>query len=351
MRRIRPTRRGLAVVLIVAVAAGMSTTFGPRSLDAVILPAVVALGAAVVQLALLDAPTVTRVPPPAGDPGTTGTVSLAVDADTPATAAVRDRLSPGLDGDPRGTVLVGGDPFTYDVTYRERGVHELGPAVVHARDVLGLARRGFVAEGRDPVVVYPRVFYPSPAVAERLRSLSTPADTAERGAFDHLREYTRSDSLRDVHWKSSAKRDDLVVQEFVDDGDGPTVTVATSAEAGRADRMAEAAATVGYALLAEGAGVVLTTPAGRVTLAPGETGRLLSHLARVGDGAVTDRDADVVVRATADGTTIRIDGASLPFDPGRRRTVGGDGSGDGGGGSDGDGAPVDTDRSPPEVSA
>ncbi|AZH24494.1 DUF58 domain-containing protein [Haloplanus aerogenes] len=345
MRRIRPTRRGFAVVLIVAVAAGMSTTFGSRSLDAMILPAVVALGGAVVQLLLLDAPTVTRGTPPAGDPGTTGTVSLAVDADTSATATVRDRLPPGLDGDARGTVLVGGEPLTYDVTYRERGVHDLGPAVVHARDVLGLARREFVTAGRDSVVVYPRVFDPSPAVAERLRGLSTPADTAERGAFDHLREYTRSDSLRDVHWKSSAKRDDLVVQEFVDDGDGPTVTVAASAEAGRADRMAEAAATVGYTLLAEGAGVVLTTPSGRVTLAPGETGRLLAHLARVGDGAVPDRDADVIVRAAADGTTVRIDGASLPFDPERRRSVasGSDDESDGG-------VPVDTDRAV-EVSA
>jgi len=327
MRGIRPTRRGLALLLFVVVAVGMRTTFSARALDAMILPAVVALGAAVVQLAVLDAPTVTRVMPPPGDPGTTATVSLSFTTETPVTATVRDRLPAGLGGDPRETTLVGGDPLTYDLTYRERGVHELGPAVVHAQDVLGLARRGFVTEARNTVVVYPRVFDPSPTVAERLQRLSTPADAAERGAFDHLRAYTRSDSLRDVHWKSSAKRDDLVVQEFVDDGDGPTLTVAASADSGRADRMAEAAATVGYALLAEGASVVLTTPGGRVTLAPGDTGRLLAHLARVGDGHVTDRDADVAVRAADDGTSVRVGGESLPFDPGQRRSVGGDGGG------------------------
>jgi uncharacterized protein (DUF58 family) len=341
MRGVRPTRRGLAVVAGVLVAAGTSATFGPRAIDAMLLPAVVALGAAVVQLALLDAPTATRATPPPGDPGTTGTVSLSLAAETPATATVRDRLPPGLDGDTRGTVLVGGDPLAYDVTYRERGIHELGPAVVHARDVLGLARREFVTEGRDPVVVYPRVFHPPTALAARLRNLSTPAATAERGAFDHLREYTRSDSLRDVHWKSSAKRDDLVVQEFVDDGSEPTVTVSASARAGHADRMAEAAATVGYALLANGVSVVLTTPTGRVTLAPGETGRLLVHLARAGDGHVTDRDADVAIRATGDGTAVRVDGESFPFDPGRRRSVGE---------RDGTGRAAATDRAP-EVSA
>jgi uncharacterized protein (DUF58 family) len=351
MRWIRPTRRGVAAVAIAAVAVGMGTTFGPRSLDAVVLPVVVAFVAAGVQLVVLDAPQVTRRVPPAGDPGTTGTVSLTLTADTPATATVRDRLPSGLDGDPRGTVLVGGDPLTYSVTYRERGVHELGPAVVHARDVLGLARRTFVTEGRGSVLVYPRVYHPSTPVAERLRALSTPAAAAERGAFDHLREYTRSDSLRDVHWKSSAKRDDLVVQEFVDEGDSPTVTVVASAESGHADRMAEAAATVGYTLLVEGATVVLATPAGTVTLAPGETDRLLAHLARVGAGHVTDRDADVVVRAAADGATVRIDGEARSFDPGRRRSVGAsaDSEGERDAGTDADGRTLSATDAPEVV--
>ncbi|MFC7172834.1 hypothetical protein ACFQL0_04650 [Haloplanus litoreus] len=81
------------------------------------------------------------------------------------------------------------------MTYRERGEHALGPAAVSARDVLGLARRTFVTEDRDAVLVYPRVFYPSTAVSERLRGLAAPDEGAERGAFDHLREYARGDSF------------------------------------------------------------------------------------------------------------------------------------------------------------
>ncbi|WP_251329401.1 DUF58 domain-containing protein [Haloplanus pelagicus] len=330
--RILPTRRGLAVVAVAGAGFAMGATFGPRSLDAVVLPAGIVLLAAGVQLALLDSPRAERTTPPAGDPGSTRTVRLAVATDTPVTAVVHDRLPDGVDGDAAVTGLIGREPFAYTVTYRERGAHVLGPTTVSARDVLGLARRTFVLDRRDTVLVYPRVFYPSAPVGERLRALAHPDRGVERGAFDHLREYARGDSLRDVHWKSSAKREALVVQEFADDGDRRTVTMAVGAASGRADAMAEAAATVGYALLDEGISVSLTTPDGRLSLTPGDASRLLAHLARVDAGDV-GADADVVVHAD-DEVTVRIDGTLQPFDPGRRRRIG---SGDGDGWADGDG--------------
>lgn len=320
--QVRPTRRGLAVAGIAVAGVAMSAAFGPRSLDAIVMPAGVALLAAGVQLYAFDVPRVDRVTPPDGDPGTTGTVTLAFATDTPATAVVRDRLPPGVDGDARTTTLVGGDPCTYEVTYRERGEHALGPVVVRARDVLGVAERTVTVDGDDTVLVYPRVFHPSVAVTERLRSLATPGERAERGTFDHLREYARGDSLRDVHWKSSAKRDDLVVREFTDDGDRRTVTVAASATVGHADRMAEAAASVGVALLDEGVHVSLSTPGGTVAAPPSDAGRLLEHLARVGVGRVATRDADVTVSATDEGVTVGVGGEAFPFDPRRRRRLG-----------------------------
>jgi uncharacterized protein (DUF58 family) len=323
MRGIRPTRRGVVLAAAAVVAVGMGVGFGPRSLDAVVVPVVVALVAAVVQVLTLSPPRVERTTPPPGVPGTTGTVTLALATDTPVTAVVDDRLPTGLSGESRRTALVGdgATPVGYEVTYRERGDHAVGPATVRTRDVLGLAERRFVVSGESSVLVYPQVYRPSAPLADRLRSLSSPDDSVERGAFDHLREYDRGDSLRDVHWKSSAKRDDLVVQEFVDEGERRTVTVAVTAANGHADRMAEAAATVGVALLAEGVGVSLATPTGRVAAEPGEADRLLSHLARAGPGSVAVRDADVRIEAARDGTAIRIGGESLAFDPGRPRRV------------------------------
>ncbi|WP_338741189.1 DUF58 domain-containing protein [Haloplanus salilacus] len=321
MLPIRPTRRGLAVALAAAAGVAMAVRFGPRSLDAVVVAATVALVAAVVQLAAVDAPEVDRTTPPPSVPGTTGVVGLAVATDTPATAVVTDRLPAGVGGTARAAGLVGdgADPLRYEITYRERGEHAVGPATVRIRDLLGLAERTFVGAGEDPVLVYPRVYRPSPAVAERLRALSTSVASAERGAFDHLREYARGDSLRDIHWKASAKRDDLVVQEFADDeGDCGTVTVAASGASGHADAMAEATASVGIALLDSGVGVALVSPDGRLTATPGEADGLLAHLARVDAGHPDDEAADVVVDATAEGVTIRVDGERSPFDPGRR---------------------------------
>jgi uncharacterized protein (DUF58 family) len=332
MRHPRPTRRGVVLAAVAVASIAMGVRFGVRALDAVVLPAGVALVAAAVQLYALDPPRVERTVPPAGGPGATGTVELTFRTDTPVTAVVSDRLPAGVDGEATTTAHVGGDPVTYEVTYRERGVHQVGPATVSARDVLGLARRSFVADGRDAVVVYPRVYHPSAAVGERLLGLTATDAGVDRGAFDHLREYIRGDSLRDVHWKSSAKRDALVVQEFGGEDDSRTVTMAASADAGSADAMAEAAATVGCALLWAGVGVSLTTPDARLHLSPGAAEDLLSHLARVDDGDAA-ADAEVVVDATADGTTVAIDGATLPFDPdsGRRvgRRVDGRGSADG----------------------
>jgi uncharacterized protein (DUF58 family) len=323
MRGIRPTRRGVVAVGVATAAAVMGVTFGPRALDAIVLPVLVALAAAVVQLLTLSPPRIERTPPPPDVPGTTGTVTLAVAADTPVTAVVDDRIPSGLSGDGRRTALVGDDanPISYDVTYRRRGEHALGPTTVRTRDVLGLAERRFLVGGESPVLVYPQVSRPSAPLDDLLRALSTPDDSAERGAFDHLREYERGDSLRDVHWKSSAKRDELVVQEFAEEGERRTVTVAATAVRSRADRMAEAAATVCYALLSEGVAVALATPIGRTEADPGDGNGLLAHLARTGPGDVAADDADVHVEATRGGTSITVGGTEHAFDPGRPRRL------------------------------
>jgi uncharacterized protein (DUF58 family) len=322
MADIRPTRRGLAVVGLAVAGGGAALGFGPRALDALVAGSAVALVAAVLQLRTLDPPAVTRTPPPGGTPDTTAEMRLHIETSTPFTGVVTDTLPPALDGDPRTTRLVGEGAVTYDVVYRERGEHAVGPVEIAARDVLGLAERRFVDPSRSAVVVFPRVYRPPPAVADRLRGLSVRAQGGERGAFDHLREYTQGDSLQDVHWKSSAKREDLVVREFADDSDRATIGVRASAAAGHADAMAEAAATVCCALLDDGAGVALATPDGRVRVGPDGVERLLTHLARTGDGApTTTGDTDVIVRADADGTTVTVDGETTRIDPGERRAV------------------------------
>ncbi|MFD1685477.1 DUF58 domain-containing protein [Halobellus litoreus] len=379
---IRPTRRGYAVLAVGAAAFVAGAVFGPRALDAVVLPVGVALLAAVVQVWRTPAPTVERRLPPADEPGASGVVEVTLDAPEPYPATLRDRLPAGVQSDsiPGGDATtgdrdvaieatVGGETVSYEITPRHRGKHEIGPASVVAVDVLGLVERTHAVDTRDAVIAFPRVRALSSAVRADLRTTSQSRSAAGRDEFDNLREYVRGDALRDVHWKSSAKRDNLMVQEFTADADPERVTVAagtTSADGGAdaggtalegtktsegaaeaiegeaktnerrgetsqrraetseraadatnrtsADAMAEAAASVCLSLVRDGVNVTLATPTGTVDAAPGRTRDLLDHLAVATGGAVPNRSVDVEIVAGAESTSIRFDGRRHDFE-------------------------------------
>ena len=361
--KLRPTRRGYAILAVGTGALVAGAVFGPRTLDAVVLPIAVALVAAVVQVWRTPEPSIERRLPPADEVGTTGVVELVLDAPDPYPATVRDRLPTGVrseTGDADGETAtvddetttaggreavieatVGGDAVAYEVTPTRRGEHELGPASVVATDVLGLVERTHEVETRDGLVAFPRVRSLSGAVRADLRAVSRSRSAAGRDEFDGLREYVRGDALRDVHWKSSAKRDDLVVREFTADADPERVTVAAGTVTdrargdeertenggertendsewtendGAADAMAEAAASVCLTLVRDGAGVTMVTPSGTVEATAGRHRELLDHLAVVEGGAVPTGAADVEIVAGTDSTTVRFDGRRHDFE-------------------------------------
>jgi uncharacterized protein (DUF58 family) len=310
----RLTRRGWVLVAVVVVAFAMAMSFGARSLNAVVVPAFVALVAGAVQLRGLDPPRVRREPPPDGFPGETRTVRLEFETDDPFTGAVSDRLDRGLSASPswqEGTV--GAETFSYDVTYESRGEHEFGPVRLVARDVLGLVERELSVRERSTVLVYPRVSELRPAALGDLQALYQAERTEERDEFDRLREYERGDPLRDVHWKSSAKRDDLVVKAFAAESGASAVTVAAGAGAGEADAMADATASVALALLSVGVPVAVRTPDGTVETNAGGEHTVLEHLARVEGGRLPTNEADVLVEATARGVVVTLGGVEREF--------------------------------------
>jgi uncharacterized protein (DUF58 family) len=320
----RLTRRGYAVCAVAGLAVVLSVVFGPRALNAVVLPAVVALAAAALQVRRADAPRVDRSLPKDDFPGATGTVTLSLDADRSYPATVRDTLPYGVEGDAECETLVGGDPVSYEVTYRTRGEHELGPVSVVATDVLGLAERELVAPGADSVLVFPRVRRLSTGARHDLWSLYDAAVSPRREEFDRLREYVRGDSLRDVHWKSSAKREDLIVKEFVAETDASSVHVSAGGARQAADSMAEAAATLCLTFVTSGIPVTLSTPSGVVESAAGDDRPLLEHLARADGGAVPDESADIVVRASQATTRVRFGDREAAFEDLVERGRGGD---------------------------
>lgn len=310
----RLTRRGYAACGVVVVAFALGFRFGPRALNAVVLPTGVALAAALLQVRLVATPTVERTVPADGFPDEAGAVTLSFDVDRSYPARVVDSLPPGVDGDAEVDALVGGDPVSYEVTYRSRGEHELGPAAVVATDVLGLAERELVTPGTDTVLVFPRVRRLSTGARHDLWSTYDADFSPRRGEFDRLREYVRGDSLRDVHWKSSAKRGDLIVKEFVAETDASAVRVAAGGARDAADEMAEAAATLCLAFVRSGIPVTLSTPSGVVEAAAGDDRPPLEHLARAEAGPVPDEGADVVVAADESTTRVRFGDTETTFD-------------------------------------
>jgi uncharacterized protein (DUF58 family) len=109
----------------------------------------------------------------------------------------------------------------YRVPTAARGVIQLGPLRAVTTDVLGLARSSKPVVGIDEIVVAPRTeVLDMPelgrgAVGEALLASSRRLGP---GDFHGLREYAVGDEPRSIHWKASARTDELMVREHTVEG-------------------------------------------------------------------------------------------------------------------------------------
>ncbi|QCC51627.1 DUF58 domain-containing protein [Halapricum salinum] len=313
---IRPTLRGVGLVLVVLVAAGLAWLFGDRALNAVAAPALVALAAGVVQMAVASDPTVERGPVEPGFPGETRTVALDIEGGS-TVVDVRDAIGEGFEADGNDGSVAPPATMTYDLEYLRRGEHDLGPTTVRVRDVLGLFERTVTVDTAASVVVYPEVY--TLGGGGDLSRLLAEALNAEREEFDSLREYAPGDSLRDVDWKATAKRpEDLMVTEFSGRESEGSVTIATSATAGAIDLATAATASIAIALREAGVHVDIYAPDGDVSTTDDRSDQhaMLGLLARTGDGQVADEvwaGADVHVSGSSRDVTVTVDGRTSSF--------------------------------------
>lgn len=307
----RPTLRGVGVLGVAVGATAVGAQFGQPGLGAIAAPLFIALLGATVQLSLTGVPTVERSSLRRGFRGESRSLELTVSGS--GIARLTDRRADGLGGAATARCSLPAT-VTFEVPYEQRGEHELGPVDVTVTDSLGLVVTGDTVAATDEVLVFPPVYRLGGPKAF-VRTL-TP-DPADRQTFDHLREYTPGDSLRDVHWKSSAKRDGLLVTEFEDDSEDRELFVATRAKEGHGDAMAAAAATVAIGALRSGFAVELATPDGSVPAGFGERHqvRLLEALARAGEGrSGRESEANILVSATDSGVVVHVDDRTEAFD-------------------------------------
>lgn len=326
MSTITVTRRGRVAVGVCVLGVVMALAAGGRSLNAVILPGVVALVAGYYQVARLDDPGVQRRRPPDGVVGETHEVRLSFHGDGPGDpvspsypAAVTDRVDDGLEG-PEAPVRtsIGTEPASYRVRYLRRGERRLGPVGVTATDVFGLFERRTVVDEVDTVIAYPK-WYPLPAAfRRRLYAAEAVGRSRQREEFDRLREYARGDPLRDVHWPTTAKHDEIVVKEFAAETERRRVSIAGGTVRDRTgdDALASATASLALGLLNDGVPVDVTLPAGEVSVEPGPHGRraVLELAALTGPGSVDVDETDVHVVADSRGARYRIADRTVAFD-------------------------------------
>ncbi len=138
----------------------------------------------------------------------------------------REELSTGLSGEARGVFPAvssgfgaGGRAITFDYRIRadRRGVRGVGPLLITATDPFGFARRRHVLGSRTPLTVTPTIVdLAAPADLPGDPGGSLHASTNQIGeGTDNLipRSYVPGDSMRRIHWRSSAHHDALMVRQ------------------------------------------------------------------------------------------------------------------------------------------
>jgi uncharacterized protein (DUF58 family) len=317
------TRRGTVAVAVVVLGFALALFNGPRALLALTGPVLVALLAAQAQVRSVGRPLLERRLPADGFVGERRTVELTFDDPPTRLARIVDDVDDGLtkldDDELWGTL--GRSELSYELRYDRRGSREIGPATIGVRDTLGLVERTFEYEGVDRVLAYPTVYELTGTTTHELNMLAEEAfRRRNREEFDSLREYQRGDSLRDVHWKSSAKRpeNDLIVKQFVAEEELGSVEIVAESDARSADAMAEAAASVALYLLDAGVEVGLSTPNRSVSIDAGTDHRLalLRTLARAEAGVASAQEGDtsIHVEGHGGGATVTVLGQSIAFE-------------------------------------
>ncbi|MBI1346855.1 DUF58 domain-containing protein [bacterium] len=108
----------------------------------------------------------------------------------------------------------------YQMRLMQRGRHHFGPIRITSRFPLGLIERGCLFRDFGEMLIYPRIGRLSPQWKRRLLGASELIETPQprSGVFDdeyhHLREYLSGDNPRAIHWRSSARRNQLIVREY-----------------------------------------------------------------------------------------------------------------------------------------
>ncbi|MBL7765985.1 MAG: DUF58 domain-containing protein [Chitinophagaceae bacterium] len=113
--------------------------------------------------------------------------------------------------------------YTYTLRPTQRGEYAFGDIHVYASTFIRFTERRFTAMQEQTVKVYP-----SFTQLRHFQIHAMPDQHAQSGGrrqyrrgasteFDHIKEYTRGDDARTINWKASARRNQLMVNAYMDE--------------------------------------------------------------------------------------------------------------------------------------
>ena len=108
----------------------------------------------------------------------------------------------------------------YELRLSQRGRYRFGPIRVSSRFPLGLVERSRVFAVPGEILIYPRIGRISPkwklrlVGATELVSQNQPHRGVFNDDFHSLREFRSGDNPRAIHWRSTARRGEMILREF-----------------------------------------------------------------------------------------------------------------------------------------
>lgn len=121
--------------------------------------------------------------------------------------------------------------FTYEVRPTERGEYHFGNLNVFTSSVLGLVARKQQFSAEDMVPNYPSFLqlkkYDFIAFSNKLKlfGLKKIRRIGHTMEFEQIKDYNIGDDIRNINWKATAKRNNLMVNQFQDEKSQPVYSV------------------------------------------------------------------------------------------------------------------------------
>lgn len=113
--------------------------------------------------------------------------------------------------------------LAYSITPIERGEYHFGKLYIYASSFIGLVQRRFPFDQEKVVKVYPSIIQMKKMELLALSRISTLEGIkrlrriGHNYEFEQIKEYVRGDDIRSINWKSTGKRQELMVNQYQDE--------------------------------------------------------------------------------------------------------------------------------------